>query len=140
MNRAERRKARATAGKVAGIFARCCADYDRTGKQQKVTHPRAIALLERAFTVMLQNGGEPHTIELTQKDAATFPRGADTKAPEDCPSWLAVGVDREGRGTYTLRHSKVFGPDTHTAKRIAIAEAQADLAKHTAYPGFPGRV
>ena len=56
MNRQQRRKMQAQAQQTAAVLAGCCADCDSNGKLVAVDHPRAVALLQRAFTVMLQQG------------------------------------------------------------------------------------
>jgi len=137
MNRRERRKSRATAKAVAAVFARHCADYDAEGKLAKVRHPRAVALLERAFTVMLQNNCEPHVIQITQDDARAFPSGNKSKVPDNCSSWLGVALDVESRGTYSLRHCMVPGAPQSIQKQIAIAETKAALKVQTDKAGFP---
>ena len=75
MNRHLRRKMRTHAAPVARLFAADCYDYTPQGQLVRVTNPHAVKLLERAFAYMLKNGGEPHVICLTHKDACAFPRG-----------------------------------------------------------------
>ncbi|WP_299351576.1 hypothetical protein [uncultured Shimia sp.] len=137
MNRAQRRKMRSQAQHTATVLAGCCFDYDATGNLVPVEHPRAVALLKRTFTVMLQNNCEPHVIQISQADARTFPRGNSDKVPDDCPSWRGVAIDVVGRGAYTLRHSKVLGAPVSIQKQIANKETKAHLTVHTSKPGFP---
>ena len=137
MNRQQRRRLGAQHKVTAATLARCCFDYDASGRRIAVEQPRAVALLEKAFSVMLQNNLEPHVIQISQADARTFPRGDACDAPSDCPSWLGVAVDVAGCGTYSLRHCRVPGAPAGLEKQIAIEETKMHLAEHTRRAGFP---
>ncbi len=139
MNRQQRRKMSAQHKVTAALLARCCFDYDPEGNLIAVKHPRAVALLDKAFSVMLQNNLEPHVIQISQKDARTFPRGDSKKAPDECPSWLGVAVDVAGRGTYSLRYCRVPGAPAALEKQIAIAETKMHLSEHSRTAGFPAQ-
>lgn len=88
MNRKQRRRMRARAQQTATVLAGCCFDYDAQGNLLPVNDPSPLALLKRAFPVMLQNNCEPHVVQITQTDARTFPRDDADSMPDDCPSWL----------------------------------------------------
>jgi hypothetical protein len=137
MNRAQRRKMRKAADTVAARFASACYDYTPKGRLVRVTHPRAVALLEKAFAHMLRTGAASHVVKLTQQDGSTFPRGTHNALPYPAPYWLAVGLDREGRGTYALEQIDIRGADAVTERRLAEAQVLARLARHTCYAGFP---
>lgn len=137
MNRAQRRKMRKAADGIAAGFASACFDYTPEGRLVRVTHPRAVALLERAFAHMLRTGATSHVVKLTQQDGETFPRGTQHALPYPAPYWLAVGLDAEGRGTYAMEQIDIRGADAVTERRLAEAQVLERLARHTCYAGFP---
>ena len=63
---------------------------------------RMVSLPRSTTPRRLQNGGEPQVMRLTIAEADAFPRrGSDLKGAHP---YLAVGLDLDGRGTYSLRH------------------------------------
>lgn len=71
-SRHQRRAMKRNAAANAAMLARCCFDYDGAA-MLPVTDPLAIATLERAFTRMLQAGGEPMAVPLSEAEAKAFP-------------------------------------------------------------------
>ena len=125
-------KAKVLAVKLAGTAI----DYDRAGRLVKVTDARARAVLRQAYERMLRAGGEPQLLQLAHDTAAAFPRGG--QAPDDRASaWLAVGVDRAGMATYTLRWLDVSGLDPVTRRTAAEAALFTELAAECGIAGFP---
>lgn len=136
--RTERRKMRACAKTVAPLLARSCLDSDpRTGRKTAVDHPRAVAVLERAFNRLMTEAGEIQIIALTEETAGTFPAYDPGRIPPGAKPWLAVGLDLDGRGTFTVRHVLApFAPDATTERRAAELALKAELAPHLARSGW----
>ena len=134
MTRHERRRMKAAAAKTAALFARVCTDYGPDGKLTPVDHPKAVAALQRAFHRLLQNGGEPQVMRLTQAEADAFPRkGPDLKGAQP---YLAVGLDPDGRGTYSLRHICTPGASDDLAEVCNRNAALHHLGPHIRTRGF----
>jgi hypothetical protein len=94
------------------------------------THPKAVAALTRAFRRLIEAGGKPLAIPVSEAEALGFPE----RQPDHLPggvTWLAVGLDVQGRGTYAL-HS-ALPEDKATAHEVALAR----LAEVCSFPGFP---
>lgn len=138
-NRLKRRLLKSEAARLAARLARSCVDYTSDGQVVRVSDYKAVRVLERAFATMLREGGEPAVIEITQEAAGAFPcgRGYAATAPLDAKAWLAVGLDREGRGTYSLRHLKIIGADRAEAEALAQIAMLGELEHETTRPGFP---
>lgn len=142
MTRHERRRMKARAAKTAALFTRVCTDYAPDGQLTTVDHPKTIAALQRAFHRLLQNGGEPQVMRLTRAEADAFPRrGADLKGADP---YLAVGLDLDGRGTYSLRHIYTPGAPADVAEMCNRNAALHHLGPHIRARGFsagstPGR-
>jgi hypothetical protein len=137
-NRLRRRLLKSEAARLAAQLARSCFDYTPDGQIVRVADRKAVLVLERAFATMLRKGGEPVAIEITREAAEAFPRRRP--APDEtlgARSWLAVGVDREGRGTYSLRHLKIIGADRSKAKALAETAMLGELEREMARLGFP---
>ena len=65
---------------------------------------------------------------LSPREAAAFPNPPNT-APGRGGAWLAVGFDRDGRGTYAVRGLHVAGaPDALAERRLIEAAMLAELA------------
>ncbi|MCF7700923.1 hypothetical protein [Loktanella sp. M215] len=134
MTRQERRKVKATAAKTAALFARVCTDYGPDGQLTPVDHPKAVAALQRAFHRLLQNGGEPQVMRLTLAEAEAFPRkGADLKGAHP---YLAVGLDPDVRGTYSLRHIYTPGAPADMAEMCNRNASLHHLRPHIRTRGF----
>ncbi|MBJ2153868.1 hypothetical protein [Paracoccus sp. IB05] len=135
MNRNQRRAMKRTAATAAALLARCCFDYD--GKAMlPVADPVAIAVLEKAFTRMMQAGGELMALPLSEAEARAFPlhEGEKRLLPGGV-TWLAVGIDVSGRGTYAMQCAKdenrVLAHEA--ARSMALSRLRASLDM----PGFP---
>ena len=73
-------------------------------------------------------------VPIAKAEAQGFPRWSDAFAP-DGVTWLAVGMDREDRASYTLQTaSSPFNPFAHEAAR---ERALRNLAQICATTGFP---
>jgi hypothetical protein len=135
MNRKQRRAAKTVADGAAAQMAAAAFDYTAQGQLVRVTHPKAVAALQRAFALMIEGGCHPIATRIPHSTAETFPR-AIGYGPE-VASYLAVGLDPEGRGTYSLR--AIVTPDAPPAladqyNRQAALECLRPL---TASRGFP---
>ena len=133
MNRAQRRafkhKAQTTAARMAG---RC---YDFEGPALvHVTDPRAIAALTRAFTISLRFGGKPVALQIGEVEATGFPRWLADHVPGGV-TWLAAGLDTEGRASYSLQSAA--SEDRIQAHETARDQALARLAGVCSTAGFP---
>jgi hypothetical protein len=135
MNRQQRRAARAVSDAAAIEMAANSFDYTPDGRLVKVTHPKAVAALRRAYSVMMDNKCAPLATRISPEAAAKFPRA---KRPlEGVKSYLAVGLDPEGRGAYSLRD--IATPDAPPEledtlnRRAALAKLQPKLQR----VGFP---
>jgi len=113
----------------------CCFDYE--GKVMlPVADPVAIATLERAFTRMLQAGGEPMAVPLSEAKANAFPVH-DSRAgyAPGGAIWLAVGVDVSGRATYSIQST--WNEDKTFAHEAARAMALSRLHDALRERGLP---
>jgi hypothetical protein len=133
LSRAQRRAMKRKAPANAAFMAACCFDFLKDG-MKPITAPQAIAALTRAFRRLIEAGGQPVAVPVTEAEALGFPeRQADHL--QGAVTWLAVGLDVQGRGSYAL-HS-ALSPDRATAHDVARTLALAQLAEVCAYPGFP---
>lgn len=134
-NRHQRRALKRNAAASAAMLARCCFDYDGEA-MLPVVDPVAIATLERAFTRMLQAGGEPMAVPLSEAEAFSFPlhEGQKRLLPGGV-TWLAVGVGVSGQGTYSMQcakdDSKALAHEAARAMALSRLRASLDM------PGFP---
>lgn len=131
--RTQRRLMRRKAGETAARMARCCHDFHGSALVP-VTAAPAIAALTRAFTLLLRAGGQSMAVPISEAEALGFPRPARDRPP-GAVTWLAVGLDPEGRGTYAL-HSAA-SPDRASAHEVARSLALSRLALTAAAAGFP---
>ncbi|WP_283179031.1 hypothetical protein [Gemmobacter sp. 24YEA27] len=134
-NRHQRRAMKRNAAANAALLARCCFDYDGNA-MLPVADPLAITVLERAFTRMMQAGGEPMAVPLSEAEACAFPlhEGEKRLLPGGV-TWLAVGVDVSGRGTYAMQCAK--DGSRALAHEAARAMALSRLRASLDMPGFP---
>ena len=133
MNRTARRALKRDAPDMAEKLANSCLDY-QGGALVKVTDPKAIAALRRAFRRMIEAGAKPLALPITEEEANGFPRHASNRIKGGV-SWLAVGFDPASRGAYALQSAtSTFRPAAHDA---AKEKALANLAMICAAPGFP---
>ena len=118
---------------TAAKLASRCYDFHK-GAVIPVTDPRAIAALARAFTLLLRSGGEPLAVPLSEAEALGFPNHERDRVP-DGVTWLAVGMDAEGRASYAT-HSAAAASKA-VAHEVARDLALSRLAGVCATPGFP---
>ena len=133
MNRAQRRALQRNAPATAALMASCCFDFLTDGLKP-ITNPVAVAALTRAFTHLIRSGGQPLAIPVSEVEALGFPE----RKPDHLPgavTWLAVGLDVQGRGSYAL-HS-ALSQDRAAAHEAARALALSRLAEVCATAGFP---
>ena len=135
MNRKQRRSVKANAAAIAAEMAGAAYDYTPAGALVRVTHLVAIAALARAFRHMIANGCEAHTTRISSATADAFPRGNPT--PEGASSYLAVGLDPDGRGTYSIRAIATPGAPAYLAEILNRKAALHHLSTHTRTRGFP---
>ena len=133
-NLAQRRAFNRHASTTAALLASRCYDYRQGGAVVAVTHPSAVAALARAFTLLLRLGGAPVAVPLPEVEAKGFPRWAANRIP-DGVTWLAVGMDLEGRASYALQSAA--SPSLAAAHEAAKTKALAELARLCATRGFP---
>jgi hypothetical protein len=104
----------------------------------RVEDYRAVRVLEIAFAAMLRKGGEPVVIEITRDAASAFPRHlAALNDSVGAKHWLAVGLDHEGRGTYSLRHMKIVAVAGSKEALLAEHVMLNELQRETGRQGFP---
>lgn len=131
--RAQRRLMKRKAGETAACMARCCHDFHGSA-MVPITAAPAIAALTHAFTLLLHAGGRSMAVPISESEALGFPRPARDRPP-GAVTWLAVGLDPEGRGTYAL-HSAA-SPDRASAHEAARSLVLSRLALTAAAAGFP---
>lgn len=102
MNRATRRKHAAQAPLLARIMA--ASALDLTARQPvPVERAAALAALERGFRLLLRGKARgPMAIPLSQAEAIAFPNPSDPGLVQRGASWLAVGLDADGRGCWAV--------------------------------------
>ncbi len=140
--RAERRKLLRAATKAAKAAARNAFDYTPDGKLTRVTNPRAIARLEKAYLtfveIMVQLGEPvPFIVPLDEDDAKAFPRYDPKENPPGSRSWLAVSLDVEGRFTHVMQHIVPPGRGETEDNAFAATVLLETLEDRAAHPGFP---
>ncbi len=133
-NRAQRRAMKATAQAAAALLASRCYDYQGGGDLVRITAPQSIAALTRAFALLLRAGGKPVAVPIAKAEAQGFPRWSGPLAL-DGVTWLAVGMDKEGRASYALQTA--FSPVNPFAHEAARERALHNLAQVCATAGFP---
>ena len=133
-NRAQRRRMKAEAKPAAALMASRCYDFQGGGDLVRITAPQSVAALTRAFALLLRFGGEPVAVPIAKAEAQGFPRWSDAFAP-DGVTWLAVGIDREGRASYALQTAS--SPVVACAHEAAREKALDSLAQVCATAGFP---
>lgn len=133
LTRAQRRAMKRKAPATAAIMAACCFDFLKDG-MKPITHPEAVAALTRAFRRLIEAGGRPVAVPVSETEALGFPERKADHLP-GAVTWLAVGLDVQGRGSYAL-HS-ALSDDRATAHDVARTLALSRLADVCAVPGFP---
>ncbi len=139
MNRQLRRLMQARADELARDMARTCLDYTADGKLVPVRNMLAVKVLETAFASMLRQGGEPVVIMIADEEANAFPgqRETATEVAHLVKPWLAVGLDRAGRATYSLRRLLITGTPEAEERDLAEVTILSELARELNVPGFP---
>jgi hypothetical protein len=133
LTRAQRRAMKSKAPATAAVMAACCFDFLKGGTKP-VTHPLAVEALTRAFCRMIEAGGKPLAIPVSEAEALGFPERKADHLPGGV-TWLAVGLDVQGRGSYALHTAQ--SDDRPVAHEVARSLALARLAEVCASPGFP---
>lgn len=133
LTRAQRRAMKSKAPATAAVMAACCFDFLRDG-MKPITHPQAVAALTRAFRRMIEAGGKPVAIPVSEAEALGFPERKADHLPGGV-TWLAVGLDVQGRGSYALHTAQ--SDARPVAHEVARSLALARLAEVCASPGFP---
>ncbi len=133
LNRAQRRALKRKAPASAALMAACCFDFLKDGPKP-VTHPDAVAALTRAFRRLIETGGKPLAVPVSETEALGFPERTADILPGGV-TWLAVGLDVQGRGSYAL-HTAI-SDDRPVAHEVARSLALARLAEVCAFSGFP---
>jgi hypothetical protein len=117
MNRAHRRAIRGSAKATAAVLAGRC--YD--------------------FALLLRNGGRPVAVPVSETEARGFPRWAAMTLP-DGVTWLAVGMDGDGRASYSLHTaSSPIRALAHDAARVLALSKLAAICATRGFPMGPAR-
>lgn len=133
LTRAQRRAMKSKAPATAAVMAACCFDFLRDG-MKPITHPQAVAALTRAFRRMIEAGGKPVAVPVSDAEALGFPERKADHLPGGV-TWLAVGLDVQGRGSYALHTAQ--SDDRPIAHEVARSLALTRLAEVCASPGVP---
>ena len=133
MNRTARRALKARAAAIAALWAATCADFTE-GRLQPINAPAAVAALRKAFQRMLEAGGAPMALPISEDAASSFPVRRAQPIP-GAAHILAVGIDVEGRGTCALE--SVISEDRALAHEMGRQRALARLRKVCSVAGYP---
>ncbi len=135
MNRSARRALRAQAERVAPMWAATCLDFS-DGRLQPINDPAAVEALRKAFKRMLEAGGAPMAVPISEEAAMGFPvRRA--KPMRGAAHLLAVGIDVAGCGTCALE--SVISEDRALAHELGRQRALERLRESCSVPGYPAR-
>lgn len=139
MNRSARRKLAANAEALSVLMAASCLGYSKAGALGRIKDAGATKALEGAFASMLRQGGEPVVIQIGNEVANAFPFQSvpDVIFASLAKAWLAVGIDRAGRGTYAMRRLVIAGSTEAEERDIAEVAMLGELARELNVPGFP---
>lgn len=139
MNRNMRRKLAANAEALSALMAASCLGYSRAGALGPIKDAGAGKVLESAFAAMLRQGGDPFVIQIGNEVANGFPFQSrpDGIFAGLAKAWLAVGIDREGRGTYAMRRLVITGVSEADERDMAEVAMLGELARELNVPGFP---
>ena len=72
LDRNARRNLKRNAAKVATIMASTCTDFSG-GREQLISHPKAVDALRRAYKRMLAAGGKSMAVPISEEAAMGFP-------------------------------------------------------------------
>lgn len=138
-NRTARRARRNAARDLAAQAAAVTYDFTAAGDLVRVTDPRAIAVLRRAFGLVLRSM-KAVTMQISEAEAASFPRwsGADAGMIHVLAAW----IDVDGRLAYHIRSGAIRDvatgdTDAALSADLVAALARASLAELCATSGFP---
>lgn len=139
MNRQARRQLAANADTLSVLMAATCLGYAPGKATALVRNARAVQVLQAAFAKMMRGGGEPQVVQIAKEVADAFPlqRKGDVDFADLAKAWLAVGIDREGRGTYAMRRLVIRGVSPTEERDIAEVAMLGELARELNMPGFP---
>lgn len=137
MNRNTRRILKSEAANAAARLAGSCFDYTASGELVRVRDARAVDALERAFGAMLRQGCKPLVVQVETEAANAFPSGGQEAVPAAATSWLAVGIAREGRGTYSPRHLRIVACDRAKERALVELVMFGELGIELERGGFP---
>lgn len=133
MNRNARRVLKAQAAKVAPLWAATCADFTE-GRLQLIDAPAAVEALRKAFQRMLEAGGAPMAVPISEAAAMGFPARRAEPMP-GAAHILAVGIDVAGCGTCALE--SVISEDRALAHEMGRRRALARLRAVCSVAGYP---
>ena len=138
MNRTHRRAFRAALKRMeknAPLYVATMVDQ-RSGRGDAFP-PAAFAAMTRALRKCLKSGGSPALLKLNADEAEGFPN--PRPHTDGWQTWLAVGIDREGRGTYVTRAFKFNGAAPNLelleARTVMLDCLQSALAQPFRYGG-----
>lgn len=140
MPRTDRRRPRETKRRmqrVARQAAEGCQDYDGSGNLVPVRDAKALAVLERGFSRLLDADFTPQVLKLSRNEGLAFPRQEASEIPESAQAWLAVGMDKSGCATYVLRWLGLSFPDPVIERYLAESLMFSELCQHVSFGGFP---
>lgn len=133
MTRAQRRAMKRKAPASAALLAATCFDFMK-GELKPITNPQAVAALTRAFRRLIEAGGQSLALPVSEAEALGFPERKADHLPGGV-TWLAVGLDVQGRGSYALHTA--LADNRAVAHEVARTLALARLREVCAFPGFP---
>lgn len=132
MNRTQRRAMKRNAPKLAAILSETCLDY-YGGKLEPITDRPAVAALRLAYRRMLEAGGKPMAVPISEEAAMGFPVRKAKPMP-GAAHWLAVGIDVAGHATCTLESA--IADCRAVAHDAARDRALARLQRECSFGGY----
>lgn len=133
MNRTARRALKARAPTMARLWAATCLEFTG-GRLQRVDAPAAVEAMRKAFQRMVEAGGAPMAVPISEEAAMGFPARRAQPMP-GAAHILAVGVDVDGRGTCALE--SVISEDRALAHEMGRQRALKRLRECMAVPNYP---
>jgi hypothetical protein len=135
-NRADRRRMRRGADRIAAVLAASALQPD--GRARAVTNTNARRVLTDGFAAVLRNNCRPITMRITPLQAASLPGYCRT--PPGAQWWAAFGLDVDGRGTWVTRWALIEGLPPDEARDLVEVRLLADLAREANVSGLPVEV
>jgi hypothetical protein len=136
LTRTKRRQMRRNADRIAAVLAAGALESD--GGMRAVTDPTARRVLREGYAEMIRNGCKPITNRITHKQAASLPGCRPT--PPGAQWWIALGLDCDGRGTWTARWAYAPGLPPDDVRDLIEVKLLADLARAANVSGLPVEV